>query len=230
MNKKDILRKVDHTVLKVDAGWNDIKKVLDDAMEYNCATACIPPCFVANANYYVDGNLPICTVIGFPNGYSSTETKCFETKQAISDGASEIDMVVNISAIKDKKYDYVLDEIKQIAQICNNHIVKVPLKVIIETCLLTDEEKIKMCEIIAEAGADYVKTSTGFSLSGATVSDIKLLRKEVDKLNNIEKYKEMYPNRDKIRIKAAGGIKDFDDAQALLDAGADRLGTSRLIK
>lgn len=229
MTKEDILKKVDYTILKPEATWSDVQNILNKATIYNCATACIPPYYVGPANYYVNGNLSICTVIGFPNGYSSTEVKCFETKQAILDGASEIDMVINIGLLKDQKYEELSQEIKQIAEICHNHIVRIPLKVIIETCLLTKEEIIKTCEIIAQSGADYIKTSTGFSSEGATLENIKIIKKEIDRLNNDPLIRTLYPDRDKIKIKAAGGIRNYDDAIKFLDAGADRLGTSGLI-
>ena len=211
MNTNDILKKVDHTLLAQSATWEDIKVILDDGIKYGTASACIPAAYVKQAAEYVDGKLPICTVIGFPNGYSTTAVKVFETKDAIENGASEIDMVINIGFLKDKRYEEVEDEIRQIHEACDGKI----LKVIIETCLLTEEEKIKMCEIVTEAGADFIKTSTGFSTSGATFDDIALFKKYVG---------------ENVKIKAAGGISSFDDAKKFIELGADRLGTSRLVK
>lgn len=212
MDKQEILNKVDHTLLSQTATWEDIKKICDDGIKYNTASVCIPPCYVENAKKYVGDKLKICTVIGFPNGYNTTNTKAYETIEAVEKGADEIDMVINIGALKEKKYEYIENEIKQIKKACGNKI----LKVIIETCLLTDEEKAKMCEIVDKAGADYIKTSTGFSTSGATFEDIKLFK------NNLQ--------NSSLKIKAAGGIKDFSDAEKFVELGADRLGTSRLVK
>ena len=212
MDKQEILNKVDHTNLNQTATWEDIKRICDDGINFNVASICIPPCYVEEAKKYVDDRIKICTVIGFPNGYNTTEVKVYETLQAIENGADEIDMVINIGALKDRKYDYVENEIKAIKNVCGNKI----LKVIIETCLLTNDEKIKMCEIVEKSGADYIKTSTGFSKSGATFEDIKLFK---DSLGN-----------NNVKIKAAGGIKDFEDAERFIELGADRLGTSRLIK
>ena len=206
---KEILEKVDHTLLKQTATWSEIKEIIDDGIKYNVASVCIPPCFVKQAREY-NKDITICTVIGFPNGNMTTETKCFETSDAVNNGADEIDMVINIGFLKDKRYGDILDEINKIKSCCNGRI----LKVIIETCLLTDEEKIKMCEIVEESGADYIKTSTGFSVSGATKEDIKLFSE------NIKTKK----------IKAAGGIKTIEDAKDFISLGADRLGTSRIIK
>lgn len=211
MDKKDILRKVDHTLLSQNATWAQIQQILDDGMKYGTASACIPAAYVKQAAEYVKGRLPICTVIGFPNGYSTTATKVFETKDAIANGADEIDMVINIGYLKDKRYQEIGDEIRRIHEACGGKI----LKVIIETCLLTDEEKIKMSEIVTNAGAEYIKTSTGFSTSGATFADVELLRKHVGK---------------EVKVKAAGGISSFDDAEEFIRLGADRLGTSRLVK
>lgn len=211
MEKKDILKMVDHTLLAQTAAWDDIRQILDDAMKYETASACIPPAYVKQAAEYVKGKLPICTVIGFPNGYNTTAVKVFETKDAIANGADEIDMVINIGYLKDKRYQEIEEEIRQIHEACNGKI----LKVIIETCLLTEEEKIKMCEIVTNAGAEYIKTSTGFSNSGATFADVKLMKKHVGKA---------------VKVKAAGGISSFDDAEEFVHLGADRLGTSRLIK
>ena len=211
MEKKDILKIVDHTLLTQTATWAEIKEILDDAMKYGTASACIPASYVKQAADYVEGKLPICTVIGFPNGYSTTETKIFETKDAIANGADEIDMVINIGHLKDKKYDVIENEIRRIHEACGGRI----LKVIIETCLLTEEEKIKMCEIVTNAGAEYIKTSTGFSTAGATFADVELMRRHIGK---------------EVKVKAAGGISSFDDAEKFMSLGADRLGTSRLIK
>lgn len=212
MNKEEIIRKVDHTILSQTATWEDIKKICDDAIKYNAASVCIPPCYVKDAKEYVVDGTKICTVIGFPNGYNTTKVKVFETEQAIKDGADEIDMVINIGALKDKKYDYLLNEIKDIKEVCGDRI----LKVIIETCLLSNEEKIKMCELVHKSGADYIKTSTGFSTAGATVEDVKLFKQNLEGTD--------------VKIKAAGGIKSFEDAEQFIELGADRLGTSRLIK
>jgi len=212
MNRQEVLNKVDHTILGQTATWEDIKKVCDDGIYFHTASVCIPPCYVEQAKKYVGGKLKICTVIGFPNGYNTTEVKVYEALQAIENGADEIDMVINLGALKNKKYDYVEDEIRKIKSVCGEKV----LKVIIETCLLTDEEKIKMCEMIEKAGADFIKTSTGFSISGATFDDIKLFKKCL--------------NGGNVKIKAAGGIKDFDDAEKFINLGADRLGTSRLVK
>ena len=211
MNIKAILSKVDHTLLKQTATWDDIKQVCEDAVKYKCASACIPPYFVKTAKNYFKDKLNVCTVIGFPNGYSTTKTKCYETSQAISDGAHEIDMVLNINMLKDSLYDDILDEINQVKIACQGRI----LKVIIETCLLTEEEKIKMCEIISNSDADYIKTSTGFSTSGATREDIQLFKEHI--------------KNDK-RIKAAGGIKSLNDAEDFINLGASRLGTSSIVK
>lgn len=211
MDKKNILSKVDHTLLAQGATWEEIKVILDDAMKYETASACIPASYVKRAADYVAGKLAICTVIGFPNGYSTTATKVFETKDAVANGADEIDMVLNIGDLKDKRYDVIEDEIRQIHAACDGRI----LKVIIETCLLTEEEKIKMCEIVTKAGAEFIKTSTGFSKAGATFEDVALMRKYVG---------------EHVKVKAAGGISSFDDAEKFVELGADRLGTSRLIK
>lgn len=211
MDKNDVLKSLDHTLLGQTATWEDIRQILDDAMEYGTASACIPAAYVKQAAEYVDGKLPICTVIGFPNGYSTTAVKVFEAKDAIENGAEEIDMVINIGCLKDKRYQEVEDEIRQIHEACNGKI----LKVIIEACLLTEEEKIKMCEIVTNAGAEYIKTSTGFSTSGATFADVELLKAHIGK---------------GVKVKAAGGIASLEDAQKFMSLGADRLGTSRLIK
>lgn len=211
MDKKAILKMVDHTLLAQTATWEQIKEILDDSMTYDVASACIPASFVKRAKEYVGDKLPICTVIGFPNGYSTTAVKVFETEDAVKNGADEIDMVINIGDLKDKKYDNILQEIKAIHKACNGKI----LKVIIETCLLTEEEKIKMCEIVTESGAEFIKTSTGFSTSGAKFEDVALMKKYVGK---------------DVKIKPAGGISSFEDAEKFVELGADRLGTSRLVK
>lgn len=211
MDKKEILKYVDHTLLTQTAAWEEIRQILDDAIKYETASACIPASYVKQAAEYVEEKLPICTVIGFPNGYSTTATKVFETKDAVANGASEIDMVINIGKLKDKKYEEIEEEIRQIHQACGGRI----LKVIIETCLLTEDEKIKMCEIVTKAGAEYIKTSTGFSTGGATFADVELMRKHVGK---------------EVKVKAAGGISSFDDAEEFIRLGAERLGTSRLVK
>lgn len=211
MDKKSILQRVDHTLLKQTASWEEIRQILDDAMRYGTASACIPPAYVKQASEYVEGKLPICTVIGFPNGYSTTEVKVFETKDAVSNGASEIDMVIHMGLVKDKKYEELEDQIRKVHEACSGKV----LKVIIETCLLTEEEKIKMCEAVTRAGAEYIKTSTGFSEKGATFEDVQLMREY---------------SGDKVKVKAAGGISSFEDAEKFLEIGADRLGTSRLVK
>ncbi|SDB64804.1 deoxyribose-phosphate aldolase [Butyrivibrio sp. INlla16] len=211
MDIKTILNHCDHTLLKQEATWDQIKEIADDGMKYETASICIPPCYIKRVHDYTNGKLNICTVIGFPNGNMTTETKVFETKDAIEKGANEIDMVINIGELKAKNYDYVLNEIKAIKAACGDHI----LKVIIETCLLTDEEKIKMCELVTEAKADYIKTSTGFSTAGATFDDIALFAKHVG------------PD---VKMKAAGGIGSIADAEKFMELGADRLGTSRIVK
>lgn len=211
MEIKDILSKVDHTVLGQASTWDDIKALCDDGIKYGCASVCIPPSYVKKAKEYVGDKLAICTVIGFPNGYNTTAVKCFEAAEAVKDGADEIDMVINIGMLKDKRYDELLSEIKEIKKSCNGKL----LKVIIETCLLTDEEKIKMCEIVSDSGADYIKTSTGFSTGGATREDIALFSENV---------------KPHLLIKAAGGISSLADAQDMLRLGASRLGTSRIVK
>ena len=211
MDREEILNKVDHTLLTQTATWEEIREILDDAMKYHTASACIPAAYVKQAAEYVQGRLPICTVIGFPNGYHTTAVKVFETKDAVANGASEIDMVINIGFLKDKRYEEIEEEIRQVHVACEGRI----LKVIIETCLLTEEEKIKMCEIVTKAGAEFIKTSTGFSTGGATFEDVELMRKHVGA---------------NVKVKAAGGIASFADAEKFVDLGADRLGTSRLIK
>lgn len=211
MNKQEILNKVDHTLLAQTATWEDIKVICDDGMKYNVASVCIPPHFIKKAKQYVGESLKICTVIGFPNGYQTTETKVFETADSIKNGADEIDMVINIGNVKSNNYEEILNEINAIKEACKGKV----LKVIIETCLLTDKEKIEMCKIISNSNADYIKTSTGFSIAGATLEDINL-------------FKQYISNNKK--IKAAGGISSFDDAEKFIEAGADRLGTSRLVR
>lgn len=211
MDIKEILRHVDHTLLLQGSTWEEIKQICDDAMKYETASVCIPPCYVKQAAEYMGDRMAVCTVIGFPNGNVTTETKAFETKDALENGASEIDMVINIGWLKDKKYDLVENEIRKLKEICGDKI----LKVIIETCFLTDEEKIKMCEIVTNAGADYIKTSTGFGGAGATFDDIKLFAEHIG------------PN---VKMKAAGGISSISDAETFLNLGADRLGTSRIVK
>ena len=211
MDREEILNKVDHTLLAQTATWEEIREILDDAMKYHTASACIPAAYVKQAAEYVQGRLPICTVIGFPNGYHTTAVKVFETKDAVANGASEIDMVINIGFLKDKRYEEIEEEIRQVHAACEGRI----LKVIIETCLLTEKEKIKMCEIVTKAGAEFIKTSTGFSTGGATFEDVELMRKYVGA---------------NVKVKAAGGIASFADAEKFVELGADRLGTSRLIK
>ena len=211
MNVNEMLKHVDHTLLTQTATWEEIKQICDDAVKYETASVCIPPSYVKQANEYMQGKIPVCTVIGFPNGYMTTKTNEFETKDAIANGASEIDMVINIGWLKDKKYDLVEEEIRTLKAACGEKI----LKVIIETCLLTEEEKIKMCELVTNAGADYIKTSTGFSTAGATFADIELFAKHTGS---------------DVKMKAAGGISSLDDAEKFLVLGADRLGTSRMIK
>ena len=210
MDKKEILAKVDHTLLKQTSTWGQIKELCQEGMDNQTASVCIPPFYVKAAKEFVKDQLKICTVIGFPNGNMTTATKVFETKDAVVNGADEIDMVINIGLVKDKKYDEVLAEIKAIKEACGGKL----LKVIIETCLLTDEEKIEMCRVVTESGADYIKTSTGFSTSGATFDDVALMRKHVGK---------------DVKVKAAGGVATVADAEKFIELGADRLGTSRLI-
>ncbi len=211
MNIKEILSKVDHTLLSQNATWEEIKNICDDGLVYETASVCIPASYVKQAKEYVGEKLAVCTVIGFPNGYSTTATKIFETADAIKNGADEIDMVINIGWLKDKKYNEILNEINEIKYACSGKI----LKVIIETCLLTDEEKIKMCEVVSNSNADYIKTSTGFSTGGATKADIELFAK--------------HATNGKL-IKAAGGIASIQDAEDYINLGASRLGTSRIVK
>lgn len=211
MNANEILKHVDHTLLTQGATWEEIKQICDDAVEFQTASVCIPPSYVKQASEYLGDRIPVCTVIGFPNGYMTTAVKEFETKDAIANGAKEIDMVINIGWLKDQKYELLEEEIRTLKAACGDKI----LKVIIETCLLTEEEKIKMCEIVTKAGADYIKTSTGFSKAGATFADIELFAKHIG------------PD---VKMKAAGGISSMADAERFLELGADRLGTSRMIK
>lgn len=211
MNIQDIMNKVDHTLLGQAATWEEIRQILDDAMKYETASACIPASYVKQAAEYVQGRLPICTVIGFPNGYSTTATKVFETKDAIANGAAEIDMVINVGMLKDQRYEELEAEIRQIHEACDGKI----LKVIIETCLLTEEEKVRMCEVVSASGADFIKTSTGFSAGGATREDVALFKTHVA------------PH---VQIKAAGGISSLQDAEDFIHLGAQRLGTSRIVK
>lgn len=211
MDKNEVLKHVDHTLLLQASTWDEIRQICDDAVKYRTASVCIPPCYVKQAYDYMEGKIPVCTVIGFPNGNMTTKTKEFETKDAIENGASEIDMVINVGWLRDKKYDLVEEEIRTLKKACGERI----LKVIIETCLLTEEEKIKMCQIVTNAGADYIKTSTGFSSGGATFEDIKLFAEHVGS---------------DVKIKAAGGISSIEDAEEFISLGADRLGTSRIVK
>lgn len=211
MDIKEVLSKCDHTLLKQQSTKKEILLLCDEGIKYQTASVCIPPCFVKEAKAYVQGKLKICTVIGFPNGYNTTKVKVYETKMAVRDGADEIDMVINIGRLKDKDYDYILKEIKAIKKACKGKI----LKVIIETCLLTDDEKIIMCDLCYKGGADYIKTSTGFSTSGATFSDVKLLKEN---------------SNSNLLVKAAGGISGVDDAKEFIKLGANRLGTSKVVK
>lgn len=208
---QDILSRVDHTLLAQGATWKEIKAICDDGIKYGCASVCIPASYVKQAAEYVAGKIPVCTVIGFPNGYDTTAAKCFEASDAVANGASEIDMVINIGWVKDGLYDKVLSEIRDVKGHCHGKL----LKVIIETCLLTDAEKIELCRVVSESGADYIKTSTGFGGGGATREDVALFKKHVA------------PH---VKIKAAGGIADLNDAKDFIALGADRLGTSRIVK
>ena len=211
MDITKILSTVDHTLLSQSATWDEIKAICDDGIKYGCASVCIPPSYVKKASEYADGKIKICTVIGFPNGYNTTKVKCFEATDAVENGADEIDMVINIGMLKDKKYEELFTEISEVKKACKGKL----LKVIIETCLLTDEEKKAMCRIVSESGADFIKTSTGFSTGGATRKDIKLFSENVDS---------------RLKIKAAGGIASIKDAEDMLSLGAERLGTSRIVK
>ena len=211
MERNEIYRRVDHTLLAQTATWEEIRRICDDALEYGTASVCIPPSYVGLAKEYLGDRMAVCTVIGFPNGYNTTAVKVFETEDAVANGADEIDMVINIGWLKDREYDRILDEIRRVKAACAGRI----LKVIIETCLLSEEEKIRMCGIVTEAGADFIKTSTGFSTAGATFDDIRLFAEHVG---------------EGVRMKAAGGIKSFGDAEEFIRLGADRLGTSRIVK
>ena len=211
MDRNDNFKTVDHTLLTQGATWAQIKEICDDAVAYGAASVCIPPSYVKRAWEYLKGKMPVCTVIGFPNGYNTTKTKVFETRDAIENGAEEIDMVINIGDLKDRNYEKIQAEIEEIKAACGEKV----LKVIIETCLLTEEEKIRMCQVVTEAGADFIKTSTGFSTAGATFDDIKLFAAHVG------------PG---VKMKAAGGIKSFEDAEKFISLGASRLGTSRIVK
>lgn len=211
MDIKEILSKVDHTLLKQESTWQQIKEICDDGIKYETASVCIPPSFVKQASDYVKGRFPICTVIGFPNGYNTTAVKCTETEDAVANGADEIDMVINIGWVKEGLYEKVLAEINEVKKACHGKL----LKVIVETCLLTTDEKIKITEIVSESNADFIKTSTGFSTSGATFEDVEIFAKHVS---------------NGTRIKAAGGISSIADAEKFIELGADRLGTSRIVK
>ena len=211
MEMKKILSMVDHTLLKQESTWEQIKEICDDGMKYETASVCIPPAFVKQAKEYVGNKLQICTVIGFPNGYNTTAVKCFETEDAVKNGADEIDMVINIGWVKEQKWNELLEEIKAVKAACYGKL----LKVIIETCLLTDDEKVKMCEIVSASGAEYIKTSTGFSTCGATREDVALFADNV---------------KPGVKIKAAGGISSIEDAEDFIALGAERLGTSRIVK
>lgn len=211
MDVKDILNHVDHTLLSQTASWEEIRQICDDAAAYHTASVCIPPSYVKQAVDYLEGRVPVCTVIGFPNGYMTTKAKECETKDALANGASEIDMVINLGWVKDKRYAQIEEEIRTLKSACKEKV----LKVIIETCFLTEEEKVRMCEVVTDAGADYIKTSTGFGTGGATFADIELFAAHVG------------PN---VKIKAAGGISSLEDAERFLSLGADRLGTSRIVR
>lgn len=210
MEKREILKRLDHTLLKQTATWEQVQALCEEGMEYEVASVCIPPCYVKKAKDYVKERLKICTVIGFPNGNMTTAAKVFETEDAVKNGADEIDMVINLGMVKEQNYEGVLAEIQEIKQACHGKL----LKVIIETCLLTEEEKMKLCQVVTRAEADYIKTSTGFSTGGATFADVELMRNHVGK---------------DIKVKAAGGIASVEDAEKFIALGADRLGTSRLI-
>lgn len=211
MDKSEILKRVDHTILTQTCTWGEVKEICDDAIRYNTASICIPPSFVKRAKEYVQDKMKVCTVIGFPNGYVASDVKIYETTIAIKDGADEIDMVINLGNVKSGKFKEILEEIKHIKRICGSRI----LKVIVETCYLTEAEKIEMCRVVTEAGADYIKTSTGFGSCGATYEDVALFKKHVGK---------------NVKIKAAGGIKTFEMAEEYIRLGADRVGTSSLVK
>lgn len=210
MDITDIISKCDHTILNPTATWKDIKQVCDDGINFSAASVCIPPSFVKKAKAYVKDKIKICTVIGFPNGYNTTKVKVLEAEDAVLNGADEIDMVINIGALKEKNYDFILNEITAVRNVCPNKI----LKIIIETCLLSTEEKIQMCRIVTKSGADFIKTSTGFSKSGASFEDIKLFSENIG---------------DNVKIKAAGGISSVEDASLFISLGASRIGTSQII-
>ena len=210
MEIKEILKKVDHTLLKQDATWEQIKQICDEGIEYSTASVCIPPSFVKKAAEYVEGKIPVCTVIGFPNGYNTTDIKCAEAMDAVKNGASEIDMVINLGWVKEKNYDAIFSEINKVKDACDGRL----LKVIVETALLTDEEKVKMTEVVSMSKADFIKTSTGFAIRGASFEDVEIFNKYIS--NNTH-------------IKAAGGIASLEDAERFLNLGADRLGTSKII-
>lgn len=211
MELKEILSKVDHTLLTQTATWPDIRALCDEGMQYGCASVCIPASYVKQAADYVAGKLPICTVVGFPNGYDTTAAKCFMANDAVENGAAEVDMVIHLGWVKEQKWDELLSELKAVKTACQGRL----LKVIVETCLLTDAEKIKLCQLVTLSGADFIKTSTGFSTGGATREDVALFKQNVGA---------------HVRIKAAGGISGLQDAEALIALGADRLGTSRVVK
>ena len=211
MEVQEILAKCDHTLLRQTASWEEIRTLCDEGLRYGCASVCIPACYVARAAEYVEGKLPICTVIGFPNGYDTTEAKCFMAADAVQNGAEEIDMVINLGWVKDRQWDALLDEIRDVKAACRGKL----LKVIVEACLLTEEEKVRLCEIVTQAGADYIKTSTGFGGGGATREDVALFAQHIG------------PG---VKIKAAGGIATLQDAQDFLELGASRLGTSRVVQ
>ena len=210
MEKRELLSRLDHTLLKQTATWEEIRRICEEGMKYQTASVCIPPCYVKRAKEYVQDKVNICTVIGFPNGNTTTAVKVLETRDAVENGADEIDMVINLGMVKERDYDRVLEEIQAVKQACGGKV----LKVIIETCLLTEDEKLEMCRVVTRSGAEYIKTSTGFSAGGATFADVELMRKHVG---------------EQVKVKAAGGISSVEDAEKFLDLGADRLGTSRLI-
>ncbi|MBR6700373.1 MAG: deoxyribose-phosphate aldolase [Firmicutes bacterium] len=212
LKKSEITAHIDHTLLSQTADIDQIKAICDEAVHFGAASVCIPPAYVKEAAQYLKGAVPVCTVIGFPNGYNTTEIKCAEAKQAIDEGAKEIDMVINVAFLKDGRYDYVEDEIRRVKEVCGEKI----LKVIVETCFLTEKEKMFMCKAVASAGAEYIKTSTGFGTGNATFEDVELFSRCLDGTN--------------VKIKASGGIKTFEDAAKFLELGADRLGSSSLIK
>lgn len=210
MEKRELLSRLDHTLLKQTATWEEIRRICEEGMKYQTASVCIPPCYVKRAKEYVQDKVNICTVIGFPNGNTTTAVKVLETRDAVENGADEIDMVINLGMVKERDYDRVLEEIQAVKQACGGKV----LKVIIETCLLTEDEKLEMCRVVTRSGAEYIKTSMGFSTGGATFADVELMRKHVG---------------EQVKVKAAGGISSVEDAEKFLDLGADRLGTSRLI-